>query len=387
MPQFKHGNPGNVPYGGVNPMGDPRNEAALAEALQRFGMALPERRQNVILPNTGFFGEHNRLSSGIENALLTLSLMGEPSPTIGGNISNVAQALVGAPRLKTQLQIGPQQEAVSMAGQVSGLRKAANEEAMWPAQKALIEAQTGLATSAAAENRAQTAAAQADKFDASEMISDTGHPYKYNITKGHLQYIGPPELAPKEPPTFNKYKKEKDLAGKTLPERLAIMEEDADTIAGKPAWDLRKRASRIMAIQSAIQLNPMFGRLGAGVDTPDAAAKHLQTQLDLLKQGLSEMDQYEKQDLYGLAPEGWDTEKIKDRKSIIKRALGGFVNQFYKIFQTKGELMTAEDYIKQLEGAPRITAPSPQSPMPSAPSGPQEYDFIPGKGLVPRKPR
>lgn len=299
-----------------------------------------------------WFGRHPRIGRGLDDALIALSNMDEPSPTIGGNISNAARGFLSIGQTRRGLR--QQQVADEMAPQMTalGMQKTQGEID-------LHRAQADLARTGAEENRAQTAlfgrTKVADQWDVSEMISDQGHPYKFNITQGSLKYVGDPALQPTTPPTFQRHFKEKEAAGKTLPERLALMEEEADTLAGKKPWDLKRKAGRINALAQGIQLTIPRWRAEEGYSTPDAAAKHLEAQLGLLKGELKELTDADENWDFDIHEPGEKRSDVKARKGLVKRALGGFVNRFYQHFQQSGQLLSVDDYIQQLQKAPAIT--------------------------------
>lgn len=310
---------------------------------------------------------HPRVGGALYNATIALANMDEPSPTIGGNISNVARGLMAIPQQRRQDRLQAMQEQMMPQLGALGIQKTQGEIA-------LHKAQADLAISGAEENRAQAAmfgrTKVADQWDVSEMYSDQGHPYKFNTTQGRLQYIGDPKLQPTESPTFNKYHKDKAMAGRTLSERLAGMEEEADITVGRKPWDQGKRAKRIFAVEQGLRTIPLNAGLQAGVNTPDAATKHLGVQLDMLKSELKEIEGTIEDASIGLATkEAGDA--ARTRKTLVKRALGGFVNRFYQAYQQSGALLTTDDYIKQLQSTPTITPrgatggaapPSPSNP-------------------------
>src|SRR5512146_1546478 len=77
----------------------------LGQLLGSMGVSLPDHiRQNVFLPETGFFGNHPGLTRGIENAVLAAASMG-PSATVGEGISNVARSMIAVPQMRQQYQM------------------------------------------------------------------------------------------------------------------------------------------------------------------------------------------------------------------------------------------------------------------------------------------
>ncbi len=66
-----------------------------------------------------WFGRHPRLGQGLDNALIALSNMDEPSPTIGGNISNVARGFLSIGQTRRGLRQQEMQD--EMAPQLAAL--------------------------------------------------------------------------------------------------------------------------------------------------------------------------------------------------------------------------------------------------------------------------
>jgi hypothetical protein len=77
---------------------DPAARQAASQYLGQYGLSpvAPENVQhNAVLPNTGFFGDHPRLSAALEGGLFGAAA-GRGSDTIGEGISNVAGSLLEA---------------------------------------------------------------------------------------------------------------------------------------------------------------------------------------------------------------------------------------------------------------------------------------------------
>jgi hypothetical protein len=135
------------------------------------------------------------------------------------------------------------------------------------------------------------------------------------------------------------------------------MEEEADTLAGKKPWDQGKRAKHIYGLAQGLQLTTQRWRAEEGYSTPDAAAKHLEAQLGLLKGELKELTDADENWDYDIHEPNEKRADVKSRRGLVKRALGGFVNRFYQNFQQSGQLLSADEYMQQLQKAPSITAP------------------------------
>lgn len=108
-PNYQQPPNGQPTYQGQPPMGQPYQPSAPpqtgfgADGGQYNGGSMPQ--QNVFLPQAGsdtYFGEHPGLARGIDSAMATVAAM-QTGPTIGSNISGVANALLNTPHFKQQL--------------------------------------------------------------------------------------------------------------------------------------------------------------------------------------------------------------------------------------------------------------------------------------------
>lgn len=120
--------------------------------LQQFGgLSVSPPRPIGLAESTGWGQQHPGLSGGIDNALITLANMGQPSMSIGGNISNVARGLQS---------IGPTRAAQSAAQLMLPLQ-AAGEVAKLRGAQANIEREGAMAKYYGSRN--DTAEAVADR--------------------------------------------------------------------------------------------------------------------------------------------------------------------------------------------------------------------------------
>lgn len=81
---------------------DPTAHAAASQALSRYGLAPLEAsqvKQNQVLPNTGFFGDHPRLSAALEGGLFG-ALASHGGETPGESIQGALEGLVGGRRIQ-----------------------------------------------------------------------------------------------------------------------------------------------------------------------------------------------------------------------------------------------------------------------------------------------
>lgn len=114
---------------------DPQAHAAASQYLQQFGLSplAPEQVQrNAVLPNSGFFGAHPKLSGMIEGGLFGAAAT-RGSDTWGEGISNVAEGLIGGPRMRqgilNQQFAKPFQAASMMEGMQDRTQKRELQEA------------------------------------------------------------------------------------------------------------------------------------------------------------------------------------------------------------------------------------------------------------------
>lgn len=75
---------------------------AMAQASGVNPLAPDQVNPNAMFPNRGFFGNHPRLTSGLEGAIFGAAAT-QPGQTIGENISNVARGMIEGPQMKSAL--------------------------------------------------------------------------------------------------------------------------------------------------------------------------------------------------------------------------------------------------------------------------------------------
>ena len=110
------------------------NNPLAAELLGQYGLAVPQPSQNIMLPDTGFFGNHPRLSRGIENALLAAANT-EPSRTPGEAIANIARGLLNVQPTRDSIQMSRIMAPFAMAQQLQGLQHGAESLKLMQAQE------------------------------------------------------------------------------------------------------------------------------------------------------------------------------------------------------------------------------------------------------------
>ena len=84
---------------------DPDARAAASEFLGQYGLSplAPEDvKTNAVLPNSGFFGRHGRLSGMLEGGLFGAAAT-QGGDTIGENISGVARGMIEGPQMRANI--------------------------------------------------------------------------------------------------------------------------------------------------------------------------------------------------------------------------------------------------------------------------------------------
>lgn len=84
---------------------DPASHAAATQALSHYGLAPLEAsqvKQNVLLPNTGFFGAHPRLSAALEGGIFS-AVAAHGGATPGDSIQGALEGVIGGQRIRQGL--------------------------------------------------------------------------------------------------------------------------------------------------------------------------------------------------------------------------------------------------------------------------------------------
>jgi hypothetical protein len=105
---------------------DPAANAAARQALSPYGLAPLEAsqvKQNQILPNTGFFGNHPRLSGAIEGGLFS-AMAAHGGDTPGESIQGALEGVVGGRQMKQNLYNRQFQAPFQAAGMFEALSDA-----------------------------------------------------------------------------------------------------------------------------------------------------------------------------------------------------------------------------------------------------------------------
>jgi hypothetical protein len=180
--------------------------------LQQFGgMNVSEGRPTGLFENTGWGQSHPGFSGGLDNALIALSNMGEPSATIGGNISNVARGLSSVGPTRQAQRMAPTMMALQMAGEVAKLRQASANIGREGAMASYYGNRNQTAEDIA-QSRMQVGMAKNAMLAGKEgMILANGQVGLPEVDdNGKINYVPHPEIDPKE---FKRSQGRKQLAG------------------------------------------------------------------------------------------------------------------------------------------------------------------------------
>lgn len=113
-----------------------------ANHLSPYGLSMPTADQinpNVFFPNTGFFGNHPRITNALEGALMGAAFTA-PSNNAGEAISNIAQGLLKSRDYQQQNILKQYMSPFAMAGQMATLQQAQDQHDVATAQAAYYKA-------------------------------------------------------------------------------------------------------------------------------------------------------------------------------------------------------------------------------------------------------
>jgi len=241
------------------------NTNFLEQLMAQYGGVLQDPGQNLVLPETGFFGRHPNLTRGLENALLSAATF-RGGDTTGENISAVAQNVLGLPQARQQFQM---QKMLAPLGVYGPLAQLAKTQSDIQSNQADMQYKALLGTQAAAHARLFDRQPVTKQYDPSEMYDDSGVPWRQNLVSGQLEPILAPgqQLPAGYKPSFAKHSQR--AAGGTDVERQIAIEEQS---RGKP-YTAQERAGRL---QFFWNLKPALGAAGAAGgrgDLPEAQTR------------------------------------------------------------------------------------------------------------------
>ena len=224
--------------------------SGFSQLLSKYGIAMPQPRQNVILPEPGsdnFFGRHPMLSRGIENALLGVAAMG-PTPEVSGagdNISRAIQGFLGGPQLRTQMQMAPFMQSLGLAKTAADLQHVSDEHDYMQAHGEYMRAHGQYFLNGG------RAPGEKDLYDHFVDVPDEKNPNvkkRWGFNRKTSQY----ELVPGLPSQVGR--------SKTLAERMVDADEQSQIENGGEAFSAEERNSRLMHIFTTQAQASGFGR-------------------------------------------------------------------------------------------------------------------------------
>lgn len=115
---------------------DPQAHAAAAQFLGQYGLSPLDQsqvKQNTILPNSGFFGAHPRLSAMLEGGIYGAATS-RGSNTIGEGITNVADSLIAGPRMRAAAFNQQFEKPFQAANMLEGMQDSAQRRTLTEAQ-------------------------------------------------------------------------------------------------------------------------------------------------------------------------------------------------------------------------------------------------------------
>jgi len=161
--------------------------------------------------NTGWGQNHPRFSGGLDNALIALSNMGEPSPTIGGNISNVARGLQSVGPTRQMQRMAPIMMALEQAKQVASLQQSTANIGREGAMAGYYSGRNQTASDIA-QSKMNVALQKQQMLAGKEgqILADGTVGLPDIDDNGRVTYVSHPELNPKE---FVKQQRKQKIAG------------------------------------------------------------------------------------------------------------------------------------------------------------------------------
>lgn len=157
---------------------DPVFRANADQALSQYGLQLPEARQNAFLPEGGFFGNHPRLSAGLEGAMLGAAGT-QGAETWGQGIANSISGGLGSILSRNAMLAAPYEQTFKAASQMENLRDLSDKHEMNQADIAMRGAQTN-EFNAQAKRNAMLADSENMKNQYPQPVVTSTGTYKFN---------------------------------------------------------------------------------------------------------------------------------------------------------------------------------------------------------------
>lgn len=235
-----------------------------------FGFELPKPKTNILFPEPtqgNFSGQHPTATRAIENALLGASLT-QSGNTVGENISNIARGVLGVGPTRDAMRMGPMNQALGMAQDISALKRmtAMTDEAK--AQADMARAHTAY-YDALAKNP-QLGQGNHPRYSKTAWTPDPNNPLQENYmglnrVSGQMEQVTMPDP---EDPENSVIPMTRPREGKTLPERAALREMQADADKGK-VWTNDQYNKRIDYWASRLTVNPAAAKQAALGQVPE----------------------------------------------------------------------------------------------------------------------
>jgi len=125
----------------MNAYNDPAFHEQANKLLANYGLSLPQSvGPNAILPNSGFFGNHPRLSGGIEGAMLGFMNTPETTGGTGQGITNALRGALGGMAEKRQLLAQRMMQPFAQAGQLEQMQQMIDRHQASISEEALRQA-------------------------------------------------------------------------------------------------------------------------------------------------------------------------------------------------------------------------------------------------------
>lgn len=157
---------------------DPVFRANADQALSQYGLQLPEARQNAFLPEGGFFGNHPRLSAGLEGAMLGAAGT-QGAETVGQGVSNAINGGLGSILSRNAMLSAPYEQTFRAAQQMEQMRDLGDKHDLNQAELAMRGAQTNEFNAQAKRNAMLADSENMKNQFPSPVVTSTGT-YKFN---------------------------------------------------------------------------------------------------------------------------------------------------------------------------------------------------------------
>lgn len=282
------------------------------DTLKTFGVHMPSSYAQPGLEATPWGQRHNRLATGIDNAMIAVAGMGPTGETAGDNISNVARGVMGIQPFREQFADAQAQVPLQYAKEIGGLQgmqaenRMRDAQASWYGDRGQAALQANLTRSQIAQQNAVLKLQIESQKDPMVMnVPDPNNPGKFVKQVGRYQAELSSEGAPTgrgnyvPDPSINlqDFEQEKHMRGlgsifgsDTHGEGTFIMTQMGKTLGGIDKinpdvnkWDVTHTDAFAKAVQYYSKLthaDPMAARNGAADRARDVADRAYYTKAD-----------------------------------------------------------------------------------------------------------